>query len=129
MRPKEELQTLHVGDRVRLSGGYDMEPNWLRGQSFYLGILTDFIPGQNDTPAAVVDLDEPITIDELTGNILVLELRYVGAEWRTRATVHVELCDFIPEPKSWKYRRQGKWVESHATCMLLASQDPDSLRS
>jgi hypothetical protein len=128
MQSNEELRALHVGDRVRLSGGYDMEPNWLHGQSSYLGILTGFIPGQSDTPAAVVKLDESITVIELTGNILVLELRYVGAEWRTRATVHVELCDFIPEPKSWKYRRQGKWVESHATCMLVAPGIPATNR-
>jgi hypothetical protein len=30
-------------------------------------------------------------------------------------TVHLELCDFEPEDRPWKTRRQGTWVESHAS--------------
>lgn len=110
---------LRVGDRVELSGGYDMEPRWLAGREFVLGSLVGFIPGQNKNPAAVVKLDTPISIDGLTGDTLVLELRYVGAEWRATEIVHVELCDFAPEPKRWQDRRQGTWVESHATYKRL----------
>ena len=79
------------------------------------GTLVAFIPGQNAEPAAVVKLDAPITVDEVTGELLVLELRYTGATWRETETVHVELCSFIPEPKAWQHREKGKWVESHAT--------------
>ena len=107
--------SLHVGDRVRLSGGYDMEPPWLQGHREYFGTVISFIPGQNDGPAATIQLESPIPIDGILATIAVLELRYVGATWNSRNTVHIELCDFEPEPKRWNDRRQGKWVESHAT--------------
>lgn len=107
---------LSVGDRIRLYGGYDMEPKWLGGEKGYFGRIICFIPGQNEAPAAVVKLEKPVAFDELTGDVVVLELRYVGAEWKDQATVHIELCDFTPEPRRWQERRKGKWIESHATC-------------
>lgn len=106
---------LSIGDRIRIAGGYEYEPRWLNGKPGYLGTVERFIPGQNATPAAVVKLDAPITVEGTTGDILVLELRYVGANWEAKETVHVELCDFSPEPKAWSQRQQGKWVESHAS--------------
>lgn len=106
---------LKVGDRVKLSGGYDFEPSWLGGIAYYRGVVSAFIPGQDEAPAAVVRLDHTITAKGTTGEIVVLELRYVGQDWESTGTVHVELCDFLPEEKPWQQRRQGKWVESHAT--------------
>jgi hypothetical protein len=117
MRP-----VLVPGIRVRLGGGYDMEPEWMCGRDWHCGTFEVFMPGQGDMPAAVVRLDEPITVRGLTGSVVVLELRYVGAEWRARETVHVELCDFEPEPVPWPRRRQGKRVESHATIDLERPQ-------
>lgn len=108
-------EALVVGDRVRLSGGYDYEPRWLPYGQSYMGTLVAFMPGQNSEPAAVVKLDAPITVDAVTGEMLVLELRYKGASWRETETVHVELCSFIPEARPWQERERGKWVESHAT--------------
>jgi hypothetical protein len=106
---------LRVEDRIWMYGGYDMEPKWLGNEKGYFGRVICFIPGQNDTPAAVVKLENPITVDNLTGDVVVLELRYVGAEWKNQATVHIELCGFMPEPKRWQERRKGMWIESHAT--------------
>lgn len=108
-------QKLTVGDRLRLGGGYDWNPPWLQGQQHCMATITRFIPGQNDAPAVVAHLDAPISIDEVTGRVVVLELRYKGAMWESANTVQIELCDFEPEAKTWKERRQGKWIESHAT--------------
>ncbi|HXU17785.1 MAG TPA: hypothetical protein VN708_21815 [Terriglobales bacterium] len=77
--------------------------------------ITRFIPGQNDAPAVVAHLDAPISVGEVTGQVVVLELRYQGASWDSANTVHIELCDFEPEGKTWKNRPQGEWIESHAT--------------
>lgn len=96
-----------------------MDPTWLCGRDAYTGTCISFIKGQNERPAAVIELDEPITVDGTTGKIVVLELRYVGARWVKRETVHVELCDFMPEDKSWKDRKRGKWVESHASYAVI----------
>ena len=84
------------------------------------GSVISFIPRQNDTHAAVVQLSEPIEFENVTGDILVLEPRYVGATWKSLGIVHVELCDFLPEPTRWQDRRKGKWAESHATYKRLA---------
>ena len=93
-----------------------MEPSWLQGKPNQTATITRFIPGQNDSPAMVVRLDAPIAIDQITGQVLVLELRYNGASWDKTNTVHIELCDFEPEPKRWQNRRQGTRIESLATC-------------
>jgi hypothetical protein len=114
-------EKLTVGDRLRLSGGYDWAPQWLRGQQHRIAAVTRFIPGQNDNPAIVAHLDAPVSIDEITGRVVVLELRHQGASWDRTNTVHIELCDFEPEEKTWKDRRQGKWIESHATYEKLAA--------
>jgi hypothetical protein len=111
---------LEVGHRIHLSGGYDMEPEWLGGGIGYFGQVVAFIPGQNKEPAAVVELDSPIEAAGAVGKFVVLELRYVEAKWEEGQPVHVELCDFMPESKRWQDRRQGKWVESHASHEIIA---------
>ena len=98
-----------------------MEPAWLNGKSSYQGIVSAFIPGQNTQSAAVVKLGAPIAAGSVTGDVVVLELRYVGATWKDTETVHVELCDFMPDAKTWQVRRHGKWVESHATYRRVAT--------
>ncbi len=105
---------LKVGDHIWLSGGYDPDPEWLNGNKGYWGTVDSFIPGQGEEPAAVIRLDRRITVKNVTGDILVLELRWKGAKWGDRGAVHIELCDFLPEEKPWKDRKQGIWVESHA---------------
>lgn len=109
---------MKVGDTIRLSGGYDMEPKWLGGAEYVDGSIEKFIPGQNSSPAAQVRLSSPIQVDEVRGEILVLELRYKETLWTSGEVVHIELCDFIPEEKRWQDRKQGLWVESHATCII-----------
>ena len=110
---------LEIGNRVRLTGGYGFEPAWLSGNENLDGTLVCFIPGQNHMPAAVIKIESPITFEAITGAILVLELRYAGASWEETGIVHIELCDFMPEPAPWQDRRRGKWVESHATYARL----------
>jgi hypothetical protein len=112
-------QTLKVGDRLKLSGGYE-DLRWLGGRGFTFGTVTALIPGQNDQPAVVARLDEPLEVAGLRARIVVLELRYVDAEWGPSETVHVELCDFEPESKRWQDRRQGKWAESHAVYEVIS---------
>jgi hypothetical protein len=104
-----------VGTKLKLWGGYDMEPRWLMGRDCHTGAVERLIPGQNEAPALVVRLDSPITVDGVTGELIVLELRYVGAKWVGEGVAHVELCDFEPEEKTWSERHQGAWVESHAS--------------
>jgi hypothetical protein len=120
-------RTLQVGDRIWVGGGYD-QAEWMavaRDGPGYWGTVIEFIPGQNVQPSAVVELDDEVVLPEgagavrgreVRGRFLVLELGHEGTDWSTpRPRIHVELCDFRPERKRWQERRQGAWVESHAT--------------
>ena len=120
-----ELQT---DDRVWVGAGYDADPAWLTASpAGYLGRVASFIPGQNEKPAAVVELDEEIVLragtvsdQAVRGRFLVLELGHIGADWSTPTPrVHVELCDFKPDATRWQDREQGAWVESHATYRVV----------
>jgi hypothetical protein len=121
-------RALQAGDRIWVGGGYDYEVEWMaaaRGAFGYPGTVVEFVPGQNQPHAAVIELDEELVLPdgagesrgrELRGKFLVLELGHVGTDWATpRPRIHVELCDFHPDPKPWSERRKGTWVESHAT--------------
>ena len=115
---------LRVGDRVRVSGSYYEMDSWMdEAPDGYTGTVTAFIPGDRGRTDAVVRLDREISVDvprddgrlRARGRYLVLALVYRGEKWTTRSRrLHVELCDFEPEPKAWRDRRQGAWVESHA---------------
>ena len=119
LKKKPATQRLEVGHRVYLSGGYDRTPTWLGDGEGYFGEVIAFIPGQNEKPAAVVKVDSSIEAEGVRGNIVVLELRYVGAEWNEGEAVHVELCTQMPEAESWQDRRRGVWVESHANYKII----------
>ena len=112
---------LQVGDRILLSGGYDPEPQWLAGLSSIEGLVLQFIPGQNDAVAAVIKIENRLNFAGVTGDILVLELRYHQAIWASSEIVHIELCDFVPEAMPWQHRRKGMWVESHASYRKLVA--------
>jgi hypothetical protein len=115
---------LQVGDKIELSGGYDYDPLFLKNPpaSKRTGTLIKFIAGQNETPAAVVKLDSKISGQKVSGDIVILELRQVGETWQEPTPVHIELCDFMPENKPWKDRRQGEWVEAAASVTLVQTQ-------
>jgi len=107
---------LKVNDKIEIYAGEDIDPLFLRNPpaNSRTGKVIKFIPGQNRRKAAVVHLDGIISGNKITGKYLVLELRYAGQSWRTEGPVHLELCDFEPENKKWKHRKQGEWIESHA---------------
>ena len=112
---------LQVGDKIELSGGYDYDPLYLKKPpaSKRRGTVIQFIKGQDESPAAVVKLEQKISGEKITGDIVVLELRHVGQTWQKPTPVHIELCDFMPEDKTWKDRKQGEWVEAAATVTLI----------
>jgi hypothetical protein len=114
-------QPLQVGDKIELSGGYDYDPLFLKNPpaSKRSGTVIQFIKGQNESPAAVVKLDQKFSGEKITGDIVVLELRHIGQTWQEPTPVHIELCDFMPEDKTWKDRKQGEWVEAAATVTLV----------
>jgi hypothetical protein len=117
------LKTLKAGDRIQLSGGYSMEPLYLKDPPsvYRTGQVLKFIKGQNATPAAVVKLDYQIKGEKIEGDILILEPRYVDQNWQDDGlgSVHIELCDFFPDDIEWKNRRQGEWIEAAASWEII----------
>ncbi len=96
------MKPLEIGDRIEIYGGYDYDPLFLKKPRANKrnGKVIDFIEGQNTAKAAVVRLENVIFGNNLSGDIVVLELRYLGQTWASQGPVHVELCDFIPENKA-----------------------------
>ena len=115
---------LQVGDKIELSGGYDYDILYLKNPpaSKRSGTVIQFIKGQNEEPAAVIKLDQKISGEKITGDIVVLELRHEGQTWQEPTPVHIELCDFMPENQTWKDRKQGEWVEAAATVTLVQTK-------
>ena len=87
------------GDRLLLSGGYDFSPRWLCGRQSHIGTVVGLLPGQGEQSAVLLKLDAPIEVDGISGDFLVLETRYAGKIWADKGIVHVELCDFEPDPE------------------------------
>ncbi len=114
-----------IGDRVRLSGGFEARPVWMGGQSAFDGTIVRFVPGTHEPRAAVIRLDTPISLTDVrngktvSGDVLVLELRFFGAEWKDSETVQVELRNTLPERKPADERSHGLWVESHAIYRVI----------
>jgi hypothetical protein len=91
-----------------------MEPKWLNGRNAYFGECVGFFPGENGQSAAIIRLDDPITFDGVTGSYVALRLRYVGARWASRETVHLELFT-TPPTSSQAPSAPSLWIESHAS--------------
>lgn len=113
------MNSLAPKDKIWLSGGYDMEPEWLAGAEGYLATVVGYWPGQNENDCLVVVLEEPLVSHGTEGRYLVLELRYKGSNWCESEIVHLELLPELPEYAKWQHRKQGKWIESHASYKKL----------
>jgi hypothetical protein len=124
---------LEVGDRVVVYGGYDPEPEWLvANPAGYPGRVVEFLPGQNANPAPLIELDDQLVLPAGAGPCE--ERRFGDCSSSSSSLIEeptglrrllaftVELCDFRPEPKPWPDRRQGAWVESHATYRVIGAE-------
>lgn len=116
-----------TGRRIRIRGAFDRGRPGPGGPNTLHGTIDSWMPGQNVQPACLVRLDAPITAEgdvrgewrSVTGEYVVLELRYTGQVWEGTGTVHVELCAERPLPLGWAERSPGAWVEGQATYELI----------
>lgn len=115
-------QHIDVGDRVRLSSGYETPPRWLSGQAFVDATVERWL-GEDDPPACLARLDRPLTVRETeagqasrtTGNFVVLKLRFPSEGWKGEAIVEVALCETDPSV-AWSPESSGRVVETAAWC-------------
>lgn len=104
---------VRVGDRIRLSEGYQIPPEWLGIRKYIDGTVLKFIDNPWDKKKrlnAIVQLDDKVNFRHLSGDIVVLSLRYVGSSWKGSDYVHIELYDHIPA----RVGNSERWIESHA---------------
>lgn len=98
-----------------------MKPKWLADSNGCFATVVEYWPGQNKENALLIELDNVLKFDGFEGKYLILELRYAGDRWLEKNTVHLELLADIPERKKWQDRKQGIWIESHATYIKISN--------
>ena len=138
--PSRTRREFRVGDRVLVTGGYDLDPPWLKGRQGYTGTLVEL-----RGTWAVVELDEEVLLNgewpdfgsgsrkevgsqrTPKGRWLALAFGWVGDVWSSpTGRLHVGLCSDKPKLGSVPLGGGiGAWVESHATMQHLGAPRDD----
>lgn len=121
------MTRLALGDRIRLFGGYDMEPPWLRDRpEHYARVLSFFdneIEGRSDDSriSASIEFEHLITFKGVTGGFGHIMGRWAGQEWEQSGVVHAYLCK-EPVSSAHDITESGSvWLESHASYEVVAA--------
>ncbi|MGC1374991.1 MAG: hypothetical protein WA821_02130 [Anaerolineales bacterium] len=119
---------MKTGDRVKLSGGYDMEPPWLRGGNGYFATALGFLDNNDERRAGdgglsvLIEFDEVIEFGGLSGKYGLLDLRYTNQPWEVSGPVHVTLLDHKIQSIEEKTKDSSRWMESHAVYQVVRNQ-------
>ena len=121
MSPDSRTNKLKPGDRIKLFGGYDMDPPWLKGRDCHYARILRFIDSRiegrtgDERLSAVIEFDEEIELKGLRGKFGVILGRWEGQEWEATGVVHVDLLEVEISEVSEMTRENSRWVESHAS--------------
>jgi hypothetical protein len=115
------MNKLRPGDRIRLFGGYDMVPLWLRDRDCYSATVLKFFDNRiekrkgDERLSAVIEFDDPVSFEGLQGKFDVITGRWEGQLWEKQGVVHVYLTEReISEPSELD-NANSRWMESHAS--------------
>jgi hypothetical protein len=117
----ERILPVNIGDRLRLSGGYDMNPQWLQGRNEYYARVVAFLennkkrPSLSERKSTLIEFDEPIEFEDLAGKFGLLDLRHVGQVWENTGSVQVFLLKEKINSIEERNQESSRWMESHAT--------------
>ena len=123
----ELFERLKVSDRIWLSGGYDMDPAWLKGGRGYAARVTGFfdneIAGRTDEErmAAAIEFDEEIEHKGFAGCYGFILARWEGQRWETEGTVHLHIANVPITETSDIAKENNLWAESHASYKRIAT--------
>jgi hypothetical protein len=112
---------LQPGDRIRLFGGYDMDPPWLRDRDCHYATVLKFFDNGiekrkgDERLSAVIEFDEPLSFEGLEGKYGVITGRWEGQKWERKGVVHVDLVDREISDSSELTKDSSRWMESHAS--------------
>jgi hypothetical protein len=116
-------RSLQPGDRIRVYGGYESEPDWLaQSPEGYVGTVRDFVEGWGDAPSALVELDHEISVSTnwgvaAQGRFLVLIFAWAEMDWsKPGPRLHVCLLGAPPDDgQASQAEFKRTCVESHAS--------------
>jgi len=115
------MSRLQPGHRVRLFGGYDMKPPWLRDRDSYNATVLKFFDNGiekrtgDERLSAVIEFDELVSFEGLQGKYGVIFGRWEGQRWEKQGVVHVYLTDHEISGSSELDKLHSRWMESHAS--------------
>jgi hypothetical protein len=115
------MNRLEPGNRIKLFGGYDMDPPWLREHDSFHATVLKFFDNEienrkgDERLSAVIQFDDPVTFDGLEGKYGVILGRWEGQKWEKKGVVHVHLLDREISGPSEITKDNSRWMESHAS--------------
>lgn len=121
------MERLQVGDRIKLFGGYEMYPLWMRDKEYYfatvLGLFDNEIEGRvgDERLSATIEFDEEIEFEGLKGKYGYIMGRWEKQQWLRSGTVHVHLTDVRIDEAAQITKENSRWMESHARYEVVAT--------
>ncbi len=115
------MDRLEPGNRIKLFGGYDMEPRWLSERDSCHATVLKFFDNRiehrngDERLSAVIEFDEPVTFGGLKGKYAVILGRWEGQKWEKNGVVHVYLLNREISEPSEITADNSRWMESHAS--------------
>jgi len=115
------MSRLEPGNRIRLFGGYDMDPRWLKERACYYATVLKFFDNRiekrkgDERLSAVIEFDELVSFEGLQGKYGVILGRWEGQRWEKKGVVHVHLVDREVSDASEITKANSRWMESHAS--------------
>ncbi len=121
------MARLSVGDRIRLFGGYDYEPEWLHDRPEHFAKVLSFfdngIEGRDSHSrlSASIEFEQPIEYKGLTGRFGFMMGRWEGQTWDPTGVVHLHLSAQVVGSASDVAAVEYVWLESHASYEVVAA--------
>jgi hypothetical protein len=124
----DKVKRLKVGDRIKITGGYDMDPPWLKGGTGYIAIVIGFFDNhiekrQGDSAVAVtIEFEEEIEHKGFKGKYGFLLGRYADQKWiAENHGIHVHISKTPIEKSSDISKGNSVWAESHASYQQVSA--------
>ena len=120
------MNRLKVGDRIKLFGGYDMNPPWLFGGEGYTAKVLSFFDNcitgrKGDSSISIsIEFDEPLTFKGFIGKYGFIMGRWEDQKWEDAGGVHVHITTNKISKASDITEENSRWVESHANYQKIS---------
>jgi len=115
------MHELKPGDRIRLFGGYDMDPHWLKNRGCHFATILRFIDNNiakrshDERLSAVIEFDDGFECKGFKGKFGILLGRWEGQLWEAKGVVHVYLLAAEIKQQEEMTRENSCHIESHAS--------------